>query len=483
MNWLPLLAAAPAVLLAVQVHLTCGGIVYSLDDPYIHLALAKHIAQGHYGINAGEFASPSSSILWPFLLAPFAATPVFELVPLVLNTAALLVTVWWIQRWLETWMPPPWALLATTALAFALNFYGLVLTGMEHSLQVMLVAIVGISLMRGRLAWPFWLAVTLLPLVRYEGMAISLAALGYTVLGREHRLHAIASGAVICAIVGGFSLFLHGLGLGWLPSSVMAKTSLIGGGFLGNLQLQLAVSILAVLAFGLLLREGRYREAVLLVALPTLLHLTFGKHGWFGRYHIYFAVWIVILFSAVYARSTLSRSLALNALLAAGFAWGAAGDMGVTLATAASARNVHDQQKQMALIVRDHLDEPVAVNDIGFVALYARRHVLDLYGLASYEALMSRNDPATEVWVRRLMQRQRVELAIVYAKWFERRPVDWIHVATLHLPAPWVVDAAGDDKVDFYATGPEAAVRLRRALEAYRKGSPQAAMMLEMAPP
>lgn len=479
MNWLPLLAAAPAVLLAVQVHLTCGGIVYSLDDPYIHLALAKHIALGHYGINAGEFAAPSSSILWPFLMAPFAATPVFELVPLALNIAALLVTVWWLQRWLETYMPLPWALLATTALAFALNLYGLVLTGMEHSLQVALVVIIGISVMRARLAWPFWLAVTLLPLVRYEGMAISLAALGYLVLGREHRLHAIASGAII----GGFSLFLYRLGLGWLPSSVMAKTSLVGGGFLGNLQLQFAVAALAAIAFGLLLREGRYREAILLVALPTLLHLTFGKHGWFGRYHIYFAVWILILFAAVYARSTLPRSMALNALLAAGFVWGAAGDMGVTLATAASARNVHDQQKQIALIVRDHLDEPVAVNDIGIVALYARRYVLDLYGLASYEALQSRSDPATEVWVRRLMERRRVEQAIVYAKWFERRPADWIHVATLHLPAPWVVDAAGDDKVDFYATNPEAAARLRRALAGYRKSSAQAAMMLEMAPP
>ena len=40
--------------------------------PYIHLALSEGIARGHYGINAAEAASPSSSVLWPYLLSLFA---------------------------------------------------------------------------------------------------------------------------------------------------------------------------------------------------------------------------------------------------------------------------------------------------------------------------------------------------------------------------------------------------------------------------
>src|SRR5882672_6661262 len=119
---LPLLAALPAVVLVVQVHFTCG-VVYSLDDPYIHLALARQILHGHYGINPGEFAAPSSSILWPFLLAPFAFTRLSEFLPLVINLGALVVAVWWFERWLETWLSPWWALVATAALAFALNLY------------------------------------------------------------------------------------------------------------------------------------------------------------------------------------------------------------------------------------------------------------------------------------------------------------------------------------------------------------------------
>jgi hypothetical protein len=59
--------------LAAIVLLNGGHFTYALDDAYIHLALARNIAHGHYGVNAGEFAAPASSALWPFLLAPFAA--------------------------------------------------------------------------------------------------------------------------------------------------------------------------------------------------------------------------------------------------------------------------------------------------------------------------------------------------------------------------------------------------------------------------
>ena len=78
------------------------------------------------------------------------------------------------------------------------------------------------------------------------------------------------------------------------------------------------------------------------------------------------------------------------------------------------------------------------------------------------------------------MKRHHVEQAMVYDSLFPRLPANWIRVATLHLPLPWVT--VGDDKVALYSTSPEAASRLRQALERYRKSSPQAAMMLELVP-
>ena len=487
---LPLLAALPAFLLVVQVHLTCG-VVYSLDDPYIHLALARQILHGHYGINPGEFAAPASSILWPFLLAPFAFTRLIEFLPLVINLGALVVAVWWLQRWLETWLLPWWALVATTALAFALNLYGLVLTGMENSLQVTLTIIMALSLMRerpGGLGWPFWLSVVLLPLIRYEGLAISLPVLALLVLSPGRRRPALVAGAIVVGIVLGFSLFLHSHGVGLLPSSVLAKAGL---GLLQklprlatlwvNVEQQLFFVVIALFAAVLFVREGKPREAVLLVLAPTVAHLLFGRYGWFGRYHIYFAAWIVILFVTVYARAGLAKLRFLSAALALWFVYASLDSMIATLTTPLASRNIADQHKQMAIIARDYLDEPVAVNDLGFVSFYTPRYLLDLGGLASYEALRARADRASDDWIGDLMTRHHVEQAMVYDNLIPHRPANWVRVATLHLPRPWV--SVGDDKVAFYSTSPQAAARLRQALANYRQSSPQAAMMLELSPP
>ena len=40
----------------------------------------------------------------------------------------------------------------------------------------------------------------------------------------------------------------------------------------------------------------------------------FGSYGWFGRYHIYFAAWILVLFFAAYARTPMLRLSSLGVL-------------------------------------------------------------------------------------------------------------------------------------------------------------------------
>ena len=89
LRFLTVWALGLAALVGGILLLNGGHFAYSLDDPYIHLALAENLAAGHYGLNLDEPSSPSSSILWPLLLAPFTRWAGYEWVPLVLATVSL----------------------------------------------------------------------------------------------------------------------------------------------------------------------------------------------------------------------------------------------------------------------------------------------------------------------------------------------------------------------------------------------------------
>jgi len=465
-------AFLPALLLLWLVLRATGGqFTYTLDDPYIHLGLARAIAHGHYGLNPGELSAPSSSILWPFLLAPFAALPerAFELVPLALNLACLGASLVVMLRLLPQPLPRWWAATATALLALMLNLYGLVFTGMEHSLQLLLVLVA----LDGFFARPpdgsarparFYAALALLPLVRYEGLALSAALLGYQFLRGDRRNTVLAGGVALAGIIG-FSLFLHAQGLGWLPSSVLAKATADNGQWPIVARFRLNLHNHPLLLLGVVAGLWRIarRDPLLATALSgmTLLHLAFGQFGWSGRYEVY---WLAAIVIVVLREPGLARPLGLLPILA--FLALASNLRNSTLDTPGQAGTILAQQGQMDRIAA-LLDAPVAANDIGLLTLHARHYVLDLWGLASPDTLALRKaSPGDAAWAGAAMRRHGVRHAMIYADWFPHLPGDWIAVGTLALAGDR--HALGGAVVTFYATDPAAAERLRAALALYR---------------
>lgn len=465
------LAVVPfAILLLLVLWSTNGNFTYTLDDPYIHLALAKNIWHGHYGINASEFSAPSSSILWPFLLAPFSAIgPIFEYVPLVLNFICLLATIAVIFRIFDD-LPVVLRTLVVGSIAFALNLYGLAFTGLEHSLQVMLVAIGMLPLVfsewddgPGKKKVPAYVVAALiaLPLTRYEGLAISLPMLLF-LFGNGHRKTAVLSITVIALAVGGFSYFLHANGSDLLPSSVVAKEDLSGvPGVLHNLKENLKEYGFMLLPVAWILGEywRTSRPRCFVVVAATVFHFLFSHFGQFGRYEVYYVLFIVVLSVRLAIDSGLKLMPAIFCLPFVFHTLTVS-----TLYTPQGAENIYSQQAQMARIAA-RLGAPVAVNDLGIMALRSGNYTLDLFGLGSIEALRNRLRGGDPEWITALMAKKHVQYAFVYDWWFPRKPAAWIKVGELKMLQRKLTPAG--DLVTLYAVGAPAAAKLRSTLTTF----------------
>jgi len=448
-----------------------GLFVYTLDDPYIHLALAENLQNGWYGINVGEFAAPSSSILWPVLLIPGAD---WILTPLAINLVAAVATVVVVARIVAQAQQMSTLLqsIVVAALVLATNLVGLVLTGMEHTLQVFTVAstVLGLLLLEreGRLAW--WLPVALVAsvAVRYEDLAVALPAI--VLLWRWGRSRAALTSALgVILVVGSFSVFLMWHGHAPLPSSVAAKSSLVGASSISPLLHHVAQSLAqrqGVIVWALLLMhvvlalrsEPSARSTALHAAVAAAmgLHVLGGQYGWLDRYEIYIlTIGLLTLIEPVgrglatlrQHRGRWRRWVGTAVPLAALGVIGAPYVKGLTELPHAS-QNIYLQQYQMHRFATEYWKRPIAVNDLGYVAYGNDAYVLDLWGLGSQQALQLRRANTDRSWVTSIASSHNVRLAMIYNDWVGPLPAPWKSVATMRFSVPLV--SAARDSVNFY---------------------------------
>jgi hypothetical protein len=490
-----ILAAVAA--LAIATLLLCGGrVFYALDDPYITLALGWHIAGGHYGINLAEGSSPSSSILYPFVLAAFAWTTWQQWVPLLINslaaaaTAALFAMI--CARYSIGVRPEHRGRIVflIAALCFAINIVGVVFTGLEHSLHTLTsVAVVyGLVVTLEDGAVPGWLlpALILNPLWRFEGAALTCLTL--VALALSGHVRAAVLGFVLsAAALGTYMVSMVSLGLPLLPSSVLVKASVFGPGESGLARLlhligngfSLAVSYsprvillwipLALMILHPFLRaRGRVdarathrltwqREGLLVsvVGGAVLAHTLFGVWGGWFRYEIYLLA-IVSAATTVVWHNEIERFVRQAGPASIGLTGVAILCLGIfylrgTVVSPLAGRSVYEQQFQMHRFAVDFYRRPVAVNDLGWVSYRNPNYVLDVWGLGSEAARKARLIDRTPGWMAELARVHHVGVAMIYPSWFHNDvPKAWRALAVLRMAHPHVSVAA--DEVTFYAT-------------------------------
>lgn len=511
---LALLLLTTVVTLLICRHATGGRLIYALDDAYIHLAMARTLAEhGVLGVNAETPAAASSSPLWTALLAGLARVMgSHEWQPLILNVLAaaalVLLTDYVLREQFE--MRARWRFITLLVMGAIGPLVPIMMTGMEHALHVLAVlALVWYSLRSERPSLAGLFALGFLAVgVRYES-AFVIAVLAMVLLIRRRWRSAVALIAGGVTLVVGVGLYQMQMGQHFLPNSLLAK-AVPGGGVrkvfeenvseaVANAQgAQLAVMVVVcfVAATFAAFRQTFTREtptprnrtgmawtAVFLGA--ALMHWGLADLGWFNRYEAYLVMVGTLLTSsllmaafgdggvAAFRRSSPQtyREIWALALVLAVLATGLTyyPRLAQYSAVRKACLNIYEQQYQMARFVsRYHEHEPIVINDIGYVAYLSSVPLVDLWGLATVEVTdVMRNEGRTQEFVAELAEERGASIAILY-EW-DFTPDAWIRVASWQVDQQTVVH---DDTVHFYAVEPGVAHELRANLREFEAALP-----------
>ncbi|MCR9142096.1 MAG: hypothetical protein NXI24_07575 [bacterium] len=323
---------------------TGGGFAYILDDPYIHMSMARNLVEsGVWGVTRYEFSGASSSVLWIALLA--IGEILFdqsEFVPLYLNIALAAILTALVHAKIQAQVSSGFKGFAILlVILFATPVLTLIFLGMEHLLQTILAILFVYQTARcvavlpesdesqrlnhsnqsnrgGAIAQPagFTSLALLAALaflttaVRYEGLFQIAAAGLFFVLQRRFAAAALIGAAGILAPAG---YAAYSLAQGWpaLPTPILLKGSLSG-----LLNIASAAEVLAGLEFllhekylkhihvpililfaGVAYFRNRRRKSVSIFAAPQVLlgmflliavqHLHLAGLGWYFRYEAY----------------------------------------------------------------------------------------------------------------------------------------------------------------------------------------------------
>jgi len=510
-------AVVTAVVLAACLRVSDGRLVYVLDDPAIHLAIARNLAEhGTWGVEPGHFESASSSPVWTMILAAgVAVLPAGEeALALVLNLVAGVAVLALLAR-AQTVLRPgigrPLDAAATVVIAVVVLFLpGAAVVGMEHVLHLALLLVAVPLLLRTApsrsraAAVAPYLLLGVATLTRLEtafvaaglGAALVLEALPW---GRDAPLpwRPVARRVVGLGLASGVPLVGYGLvnramGQELLPNSVAAKSDALNGAdrfpepreVMERLTLDPLLTVLVgaciVLAIVGWRTRARWATFGAAVAVTTGLHVTLAQVGWYERYQLYLIG--LALLALAWAGRDLPASFRrtrphLVPLLVLLLLLTTTTKISLTVEAPRGVADTYQQRYQAAVFLERYYDgQPVGTGELGYISLFHEGPVTDFFGLGDHEVLVGRRenqDPeARRVFWTDLVRRRGVRVAAIYpTTLLFSAPEDWILVGTWTIPRePFT---AFDSDFQFWATVPEEVAPLTAHLEDFRDEMPE----------
>jgi hypothetical protein len=511
---LGLLFVIVAVIEYLALKHTNGVFCYPLDDTFIHLALAKNVANyGVWGTTRYAFQSASSSLLWTSILSVLTVfSSNIILFPFILNiiTGTGLIIV--IQQWLNKQGVSTVAQLIILIVVILFTPLPiLIVSGMEHTFQCLvaflfvytlsehLAKINAVQQNKWALPWYVYLYGVLLTAIRFEGMFLIFIA-GLLLLYYKKIFTAIKLGIISIAPIVIFGIYSVSKGSYFFPNSVLLKSNTEVKGLIHSVSLILfdrlstgSIEAIAIQRLFILLpliyllfnkqmaSKPSYKLIIFMVTFCALLHLSFAAVGWFTRYEAYLMLMAipvagVILFK--YGKSALqqtSRSYYLPIAVIAVFLVMPAFFRVTQVYKIASKAivNIYDQQYQMGQFLKQYYPtDNIAANDIGCTFYFTKGNNIDLWGLSTFEIAKSKREHYySPQLLYDITKRNNIKVAIIYDSWFNHATYDrWNRVATWTIPDNKV---CGDSTVTFYSMDKINQLQLQQNLRNYQGKLPK----------
>lgn len=484
--------------------------VYTLDDAYIHMAMAKNFAaHGVWGISPFEFTSSSSSIIWTLILSGFYfVVGPNQYIPIVLNLIFAILVLDSSYRILKKRsLKNPAIMLILVLLIFVSPLPPLMFTGLEHVLHIWLSILyiyyvseeLSVSLNRSDFILLAVLS-ALLPLTRYESLfLISVTFLLFLLSGKFFRGTILLLSSIIPVAI--FGLISVEKGWSFFPNSMLLKAGLpdmasisdilkfisfIYGAFVPHgLQIVFIIAGIALL-FSVIYFRSRIKKLladsdvtlIILLLSNILLYSLYSKSGWTYRYQSFLIALGIVILSIIfykYVYLSFKRKLLINSVITVillfPLLYFTYSSFKLIKSIPQASSNIYEQQFQMAKFVNMFYNgRRVALNDIGAVNYFSEIHCVDLWGLGNLDASkMRRSGIFGEKEIFDLTTNDKADIAIVYDSWFLEEgssvlPPGWKKAGE------WKINnniVASDDRISFYALKPDEEQRLIEYLKKF----------------
>ncbi|WP_126653330.1 hypothetical protein [Chryseobacterium aureum] len=475
-----------------------AGYFYPVDDVYIHLEVAKNIADTFlFSINSHSFDPASSSLLNSLLLSLLIKTfGDSSYYPLFINFTFGVLTSFYAAHFVFLQYGKKFALFFALLLQPLAMVYLSSILGMEHTLHIFLIVLFFIFYHRfasgnvkdfsNVLTVVFFLGA-----VRFESVFLVSAVAFVFILQKKFKqglLMGIAGFSPII-IYGIYSLLMGGL---FFPNSVLVKSNFHVSdveGFITILKNRFLSMdyIKYLLPFSLFYgvyvfsryRNLKFQNILEREALPIIILLTSYGQLIFGimtfRYENYLMIaylFILIKICDYYLKTSGSSVPKLSAALFTGYSvvFGLFKVYWYHPVLYTDSKNLYYNQYKLAQFLKKYYNsETVVANDIGAITYFTDIEVLDMYGLGSTEVAQYKYKNSGEndfsSFMGELSTRKNARIAAIYPEWFAGQiPKNWI------LVGKWKMSDFRNPNiryVNFYAVTKNDIPYLRKSLKAF----------------